>query len=55
MLSTALGHGRPARLAAALARAFCAGVKGVDFLRGFFFFQTGVCFFTISCNSNNEQ
>jgi len=42
MLSTRFGYGRPAFLARALAKTFCAGDNGVDFLLGFFFSHTGL-------------
>ena len=40
MLSIKFGYGLPAAFARALARAFCAGVNGVDLRFGFGLFQT---------------
>jgi len=42
MLSTALGQGRPAFSARALADAFCPEDRGVDFFFGFFFSHIGL-------------
>jgi len=42
MLSTALGQGRPAFSARALAAAFCPEDKGVDFFFGFLVSQIGL-------------
>jgi hypothetical protein len=44
MLSIRFGYGRPAALAAALAAAFLAGVKGLETFFGFGLSQTGFFF-----------